>query len=194
MLCLIVCSCNKKPHREVIPPGGVPDEDMYIDVCYSYNTYEEMVAAGKKCDKNKYSYLFDFQFEGVNEYSYNIRAMKKGGKKTEDEEITPDVLVRGYIITGKFDDEKEFSLYFYIFGDKTTLEVALKENYLYVWESSPDYDEYDDYARYFLHRCKYTTSSTPYLSEALFEGQFEDELIQQILDYIHISIFSQKEE
>ena len=99
-----------------------------------------------------------------------------------------------YIITGRFDDEKEFSLYFDIFGDKTTLEAALKDNHLYVWESNPMYDEYDDYVRYFLHRCEYSMSSIPYLSEALFTGPFEDELIQQILEYVHISIFSQKEE
>ncbi|MDE5547156.1 MAG: hypothetical protein K2I88_06800 [Anaeroplasmataceae bacterium] len=176
LFCLVLCSCaRKKSPHDVIPPSNT------YTVYYSYNTYEEMIAAGEKCDRKTYACFFDFQFEGVKEYSYSVKGLKSSKKESEDEEIDSTVYYcNEYIITGRFDDEKEFSLYLHGFTEKEIMEEDLKNILSYEWVEPLLYDEYEDYTRYFLSRSTYSD-----LANISFTGPFEKELIQQILDYVY---------
>ncbi|MDE6655939.1 MAG: hypothetical protein K2J85_02995, partial [Anaeroplasmataceae bacterium] len=122
----------------------------------------------------------------VQEYSYHLKGIKPGGKKTEDEEITDNVVLYEHIITAKFTEERKFSIHFGIFSDKSSLEERLQG--ILEWESNPLYDDYEDFTRYYLRN---RTQHLFVPCEIAFKGPFEDELIQQVLDYIYASILSQ---
>ncbi|MDE6241597.1 MAG: hypothetical protein K2M08_04130 [Anaeroplasmataceae bacterium] len=125
LFCLVLCSCKDKK-TAVIPPGGGDENDIYRDVYYKYDTYEEMILGSEVCERKQYSYQFNFQLGGVEEYSYYLMARKKGGKKTEDEEITSDVLIERYVIIGRLDKKRKFSIIFGVFGLKESMEERLQ--------------------------------------------------------------------